>query len=69
VARLGVERVARLAPSGGTMFYVQLLRMEAERYHQLASQATDPKSHDEAEDLAEVMEEVAIEVEEKLSGG
>ena len=51
------------------MFYVQLLRMEAERYHQLAAQATDATSHDDAEDLADVIEEVATEIEEKLSGG
>lgn len=51
------------------MFYVLLLRQEAERYRDIAKHAADRKSHDENEDLAEVMEEVANDVEDKESSG
>ncbi len=51
------------------MFYVLLLRQEAERYRDLAKQGADPKSQAESEDLAEVIDEVASELEEKLSAG
>ena len=51
------------------MFYVLLLRQEAERYRDLAKQIGDPKSQEESEDLADVIDEVASELEEKLSAG
>jgi len=51
------------------MFYVLLLRQEAERYRDLASHAADPSTQEESEDLAEVIDEVASELEEKLSAG
>jgi len=51
------------------MFYVLLLRQEAERYRDLARQAADPESQEECQDLAEVIEEVASELEEKVTAG
>lgn len=51
------------------MFYAQLLRQEADRYRSIATHTTDRKVQEENEDLAEVMEEVANEVEEKESPG
>ncbi|MFI4979774.1 MAG: hypothetical protein ACHQIO_05450 [Nevskiales bacterium] len=51
------------------MFYVLLLRQEAERYRDLAKLGADPKSQAESEDLALVIDEVASELEEKLSAG
>ena len=51
------------------MFYVHYLRQEAQHYRDLAAKAKDPKTHDECEDLAEVLEEVAVEVEDKESAG
>lgn len=51
------------------MLYVQLLRQEADRYRDLAKHAADQNAQKECEDLAEVMEEVAAEVEDKVSSG
>lgn len=51
------------------MFYVQYLRQEAERYRNLAAKSKDPKSKDECKDLAQVLEEVAVEVEDKENAG
>jgi len=51
------------------MLYAQLLRLEADRYRDLARHAPDVKAKEENEDLAEVMDEVANEVEEKESAG
>lgn len=51
------------------MLYVQLLRQEAERYRDLAKQSADTEARKECEDLAEVIEEVAAEVEDKIAAG
>lgn len=51
------------------MLYVQLLRLEAERYRELARHATDRREKEEDEDLATVLDEVAIEAEEKETAG
>jgi hypothetical protein len=51
------------------MFYVLFLRQEAERYRELATKAADPKSEEDCKDLAEVLEEVATELEDKVSPG
>lgn len=51
------------------MFYVQFLRQEAARYRALAAMAPDPKSEEECKDLAEVLEEVALEVEDRENAG
>lgn len=51
------------------MFYAQLLRQEADRYRVIAKHTTDRTVQEENRDLAEVMEEVANEVEEKESAG
>ena len=51
------------------MQYVQLLRQEADRYRDLARHAADRNAKQECEDLAEVMEEVATEIEDKVSAG
>ena len=51
------------------MYYVLLLRQEAERYRDLARHAADPEAQEECQDLAEVIEEVASELEEKVTAG
>ena len=51
------------------MFYAQLLRLEAERYRFIATHTVDPKAQEENEDLAEVMEEVANDIEEMETAG
>ena len=51
------------------MFYAQLLRLEAERYRVLASHAANRQEKEEDEDLAEVLDEVAVEAEEKETSG
>jgi hypothetical protein len=54
------------------MFYVLLLRQEAERYRALAKQAHeahDDSAEAECDDLAETMDEVACEVEERENAG
>lgn len=51
------------------MFHVLFLRQEAERYRELAAKAADEKSKEECKDLAEVLEEVATEAEDKVSPG
>ena len=51
------------------MFYVLLLRQEAERYRDMARQAADPQAEEECKDLAETIDEIASEVEEKISAG
>lgn len=51
------------------MIYVNALRQEAEKYRDLARQAADADSRRECEDLAEVIEEVAMEVEDRESSG
>jgi len=51
------------------MLYVQVLRDEAERYRDLAKHAGNTNEKKECEDLAEVIEEVAAEIEDKMVAG
>jgi len=51
------------------VFYGQLLRLEAERYRELARHAATRQEQREDEDLAEVLDEVATDAEEKETSG